>query len=126
MEKVYLLVGAKKWEEAAALGETAVEPLTQMLRRFGWPGTREALARIGKPAVEPLIQSLEDYAAWARFGAATALGEIGDKKAVEPLTRLLEKENNEEIKEAAEKALEKINENANIIMQLLLYMKQIP
>lgn len=107
-EKAYLLVATRKWDEAAGLGKPAVEPLIQVLRRFGWPDAREALAKIGKPAVEPLIQSLEDHATWARFSAAIALGEIGDKRAVEPLTQLLNNEKNEEIREAAEKALEKI------------------
>ncbi len=107
-EKVYLLVAAKKWDEVAGLGEPAVETLIEALRRFGWPETREALAKIGKPAVEPLIQSLNHQASWTRFGAATALGEIGDERAVEPLTRLLNNENNEEVREATREALEKI------------------
>jgi len=108
-EKAYLLVAAKRWNEAAELGEPAVESLILVLRRLGWPEAREALAKIGKPAVEPLIQALGDpYVAWARFSAATALGKIGDKRAVKPLTQLLKNEKDEVIKEAIEKALEKI------------------
>lgn len=108
IERVYLLAATNRWDEAAELGEPAIEPLIQVLRRFGKPGAREAFAKIGKPAVGSLIQALEDHAGWARFSTATALGEIGDKRAVEPLTQLLKNEKDDEIKEAAEKALEKI------------------
>lgn len=37
-------------------------------------------------AVEPLIQALKDKSSFVRRNAAEALGDIGDKRAVEPLT----------------------------------------
>lgn len=106
-EAAYLLTAREEWDELARLGEPAVEPLIRVLRRIGKPGATGALARIGKPAVEPLIQALEDLAAFARWQAATALGEIGDARAVGPLTQVL-KDQNREIQEAAKEALEKI------------------
>ncbi len=47
----------------------------------------EALVQIGAPAVEPLIAALTRKNRWGRVaaGAAQALGEIGDPRAVEPL-----------------------------------------
>jgi len=48
-----------------------------------------ALIRIGAPAVEPLIQALKDKDPVIRFGAADALGEIGDRRAVGPLIEAL-------------------------------------
>jgi len=51
-----------------------------------------ALIRIGAPAVEPLIQALKDKDPVIRFGAADALGGIGDKRAVEPLIEALKDE----------------------------------
>ena len=56
----------------------------------------EALVRIGPPAVKPLIAVLKDQrgdvrstASQARSKAAQALGEINDRRAVEPLTAAL-------------------------------------
>jgi HEAT repeat protein len=51
-----------------------------------------ALQRIGEPAVEPLIQALKDKDKVIRFGAADALGRIGDARAVEPLIQALKDE----------------------------------
>jgi len=51
-----------------------------------------ALLRIGAPAVEPLIQALKDKDPVIRFGAADALGGIGDRRAVGPLIEALNDE----------------------------------
>ncbi len=67
----------------------------------------EELVRIGKPAVEPLIKVLGDEDRWVRYGAAEALGKIGDAKAVEPLIKVLGDED-KWVWEAASEALEKI------------------
>jgi HEAT repeat protein len=47
------------------------------------PAVASAVASYGSQALEPLIQALEKPA--LRGGAATALGDIGDKRAVNPL-----------------------------------------
>ncbi len=54
------------------------------------PSVVEGLALIGEPAVEPLIQALKKERGGARVGAAEALGEIGDGRAVEPLIQILQ------------------------------------
>jgi HEAT repeat protein len=52
-------------------------------------GISIALAKIGEPAVKPLIQTLKEEDEMARRKVADALGEIGDTRAVEPLTQSL-------------------------------------
>jgi len=54
----------------------------------------EELGMIGEPAVQSLIRALEDKNKQVRSGAAWALGEIKDKRAVGPLIRALEDDNN--------------------------------
>ena len=50
---------------------------------------RTALADIGTPAVDPLIAVLQSDDAVVRQQAAIALGDIGEQKAVKPLTKNL-------------------------------------
>ena len=50
------------------------------------------LIDIGESAVNALIEGLEHRNILVRAGAATALGEIGDKRAVMPLIKALEDE----------------------------------
>ena len=98
---------------AVALGEIgdfrAVEPLIESLKddypKAQWAAA-EALQKIGKTAVEPLIESLKDER--ARIPAVVALGEIGDSRAVEPLTKILQ-DKNADVRWAAMNALEKIS-----------------
>ena len=52
-------------------------------------GAAKALGEIGEPAVEPLITALGDEEERVRRNAAKALGEIGDKRAVDPLITAL-------------------------------------
>ena len=52
-------------------------------------GISIALAKIGEPAVKPLIQTLKEEDEMVRRKVADALGEIGDTRAVEPLTQSL-------------------------------------
>ena len=83
-------------------GAAAVEtPITM--------GAVRALRVIGEPAVEPLIEALQNEIPTMRKRAAIALGEIGDKRAVEPLTSLLG-DKKSFVREATEDALEKLGE----------------
>lgn len=91
-EKIRYLIAKKQWDELVKLGEPAVGSLIETLEdediNIACGATiREALA-VGE-------------------GAARALGEIGDKRAVEPLTKAL-KDGDESIRRAAKNALEKI------------------
>jgi len=65
----------------------------------------ETLVAIGKPAVPSLIELLNDHDMWMSSAfAADVLGEIGDKRAIEPLADALE---DPELGENAYKALKK-------------------
>jgi HEAT repeat protein len=57
--------------------------------------------------VEKHIQRLEDEDLYVRRSAARVLGERGDQRAVEPLTRALEDED-EDVRYWAARALKKI------------------
>lgn len=48
-----------------------------------------ALINIGEPSVEPLIQSLKSPSPDVRLCSIFVLGEIGDKRAIEPVKKLL-------------------------------------
>lgn len=94
--------------------EIAIEYVTQVLKIENPNAITMAiltLEEIGEPAVEPLIQTLKDENRPVRFrwGAASALGFIGDERAVEPLTQALNDENRD-VQEAAKEALERIRD----------------
>jgi HEAT repeat protein len=55
---------------------------------------RKALVKIGKPAVEHLLLALQDKDWLIRSGAAWVLGEIKDKRALEPLDKLMRTDKN--------------------------------
>lgn len=57
--------------------------------------------------VERLIQALRDENEYVRWGAAGALGELGDLRAVEPLSEALQDENLN-VKEKAAWSLKKL------------------
>lgn len=57
--------------------------------------------------VEEYIQRLEDKDVYVRRTAARVLGERGDKRAVEPLTRAMDDED-EDVRYWAARAIEKI------------------
>lgn len=81
-----------RWEAADALDKLHWRPSDDsektlyLLAKQEW----DALVELGQLAVEPLIQALEDEDE-LNIGknAIEALGEIGDARAVEPLTQLL-------------------------------------
>jgi len=65
----------------------------------------ETLVAIGKPAVSSLIELLNDHDTWMSSAfAADVLGEIRDKRAIEPLADALE---DPELGENSYKALKK-------------------
>jgi HEAT repeat protein len=51
---------------------------------------RRELVKIGNQAVPHLIEALSDKRHWVRWEAAKALGQIGDKAAIEALIKALE------------------------------------
>jgi hypothetical protein len=71
----------------------------------------QALVEVGEPAVEPLIAALQKK----NFkGAAEALGQIGDARAVEPLIAMLESKGQYGEKVAAVQALGRIGDTRAI------------
>ena len=77
----------KEWGKCAALGMNALKPLISMM---GQEGALKALIAIGAPAVEPLIQEYEKQQVKEfRKAVVAALGQIGDPRAFELLTREL-------------------------------------
>jgi len=87
-------VRKRRWDKCAR--KTAVEPLVEWLIKFDGDvfvspsdteGVAKALIKIGAPAVEPLMEALNGH--WVK-GAATILGEIGDKRAVPSLIKALD------------------------------------
>ena len=67
-----------------------------------------ALVKIGKPGVEILIDNLNSKEWQIREHVAEILGEIGDKRGVEPLKNLINDEN-DDVRSSVKVALEKIN-----------------
>jgi HEAT repeat protein len=77
------------------LGTAAVRPLIKKgVLHYGNENVRnaavEALRKLGEAGVETIIALLEDQDWWVRYGAAEALGELKDARAVEPLIAALE------------------------------------
>ena len=73
--------------------ERAVEPLIQSMIR-GSSSSVHALGLLKNPAaVEPLMAALKSNYSNIRIAAAKALGQIGDKRAVDPLIELLNVDN---------------------------------
>ena len=85
--KVYYLIAKKQWKE---------------------------FTKIGKQAVEQLIQTLKDEDSQVRDGAAQALGEIGDKRAVEPLINVLKADKNFYVRGGAANALGKLKDTGAV------------
>ncbi len=101
---------------AEALGKIgdpqAVEPLIDVFKEIeGYTGEAEieALVKIGAPAVEPLIAALKAEDSRVRWGAARALGKIGESRAVEALIATL-RDKNGFVRRAAAEALGEIGD----------------
>jgi len=87
--RVIVRTGALRYEIAETLvkfGNAAVAPLVRQIDHISG-GVRAALIQLGGSAVESLIGALGDNS--RRSNAACLLGEIGDRRAVEPLIRSL-------------------------------------
>lgn len=76
---------------AARMAAAELSKLLDDLGTTEWPQAVKALERIGEPAVLPLCDLINDSTAdiKRRGLAASALGEIGDSRAINPLIKLL-------------------------------------
>ena len=85
---------------ATVLGWLRGEPVERALAQLiGTPGAQsellEAIVRFGAPMADRLIEQLRSDDVDTRRIAATALGRIGDARAVEPLVALLDEDDRE-------------------------------
>ena len=87
-----------------------VSSLVKALQDPDWEvqnNAARALEAIGEPAIDPLFQTLNDESKYLRRAAVRILGKIGDIRAEEPLTKLLQNEDRE-LQIAVKEALAKI------------------
>jgi HEAT repeat protein len=93
--------------ELGKLGnERAIAPLTALLGNAEVnQAAAEALLAFGEKAVDPLIEILKNGNGEARQAAAFALGEIRDKRAVEPLVLVMQTDDVYAVRSAAATAL---------------------
>ena len=86
--------------------ERALKPLANLLENPDVnQAAAEALVRFGPKAVDVLVAALKNPAAHARRLAASALGEIGDKRAAEPLAIVVQADEDYTVRTAAVTAL---------------------
>ncbi len=86
--------------------ELLLQDLKDQSKGVRWRAS-EALVQIGPASVEPLIVALTDDDPDVQMRAARSLGDLGDKRALEPLKRTL-KDKNPDVRDAAGKAIDKI------------------
>ncbi|HYV32801.1 MAG TPA: HEAT repeat domain-containing protein, partial [Candidatus Binatia bacterium] len=93
----------------------AIQPLVALL---GNPtvsqAATEALLGFGSNAVGPLLEVLKTGAAQARQAVALALGEIRDKRAVDPLVLVMQTDDSYAVRAAAATALGQLKEPRSI------------
>lgn len=83
----------------------------------------EALGRIGKPVVPELIKILQESSDDARCVAAWQLGEIRDRRAIEPLVEIVRAYPNDDVKALSIWALGEIGEGPQSVMEALFWAK---
>lgn len=101
--------GNLRWGAAIALGKIrdprAIEPLIRALADK-YENVRaesaSSLAAIGKPALRPLLDFLKFADGPARFEVVTALGQLHDTDAIQPLIQILDNADEDERKEIAD------------------------
>jgi hypothetical protein len=111
-----LNIGSLRDAVAEALGEIgdakAITPLIALMKAPDSGScdifAKMALIKIGEPSVLPLIAALNINDLSVRQKAAQALGEIGDKRALDPLKRVGESDDNPYVRGSAIESIEKI------------------
>ncbi len=106
--------------------EELAQEITDQIRALKDPRTRGLavyeLERRGKPAVKALLKALQHEKHGLRMGAAEALGKIGDRRAVTPLIRCLQEDENDFVRAKAAEALGRIG-NQRAINPLIRALK---
>jgi len=105
IDKAWAAAYCKDWKIVEKLGTEAMEPLLSIIQEVtpnnssyhdrGRGPAADVLAKIGTPALEPLIKILQTSPGQDLIVVtAKVLGNIKDKRAVEPLIKELEKQSN--------------------------------
>lgn len=121
----------KRKESARALGKSrdtrAITALAQTLCNDTSENVKyyasESLAKIGFPAVNAFLQVIQDKNPTVRRLAAGALGEIGDQRALQPLTRVLQ-DTDLDVRIRAHESIEKICKTHNLNPQQFIQQSQ--
>lgn len=103
------------------IGEEAIQPLLAALKEensnthdwnwFDW--VAYTLSEIGEAALQPLIAALKDQDNYMRYRAANALGNIGNKQAIDELNTALE-DDDPHVRLGAAAALTKLGDDEAI------------
>ena len=92
-EELTHLIATKNYEELIKVGQPAIDQLIDILALHDVSARLlavEVLGEIGEPnAIEPLIWALKDKNSYVCAAAAKAIRKNPDKRAIEPLKRLL-------------------------------------
>ncbi len=101
-------IAKRQYDQCLALGRVSIAPLMKVFSDADKVLRMEAIETIvkyGKLVVPPLIGCLNDHKSQVRSSAATALGDIGDLQALEPVMFLLAEDMKPSVREAAALAL---------------------
>jgi HEAT repeat protein len=120
-----LYVRAAAAEALGSLRDSrAIEPLCRALGDVEHPAVppaaAKALGAFGAAALDPVLAQFRNNEK-ARYGAAIALGEIGDKRAIAPLLEAKTKDVSES--QAIAAALRKLRDPREIISELLVQLE---
>lgn len=91
-ERALFFIAKQNWDEVESIGTPAVEYLIETLQYASISAdAARVLVRIGPDGVDALVELIgdRDRPAAVREVAATALAEVGDTRAIEPLTNML-------------------------------------
>ena len=101
--RAFIFAVKKEWNKTAEVGEAAIDSLLWSLKNQSRDDHEEiidAMVKIGCPAVDALIGFLREKDDQLKQLAISALGKIGEKKAVKPLISCL-RDNNLQIRVSA-------------------------
>ena len=118
-ESVRALGKIRDTKAISALAQTLCNDTSKDIKYYA----SEALAKIGFPAVNTLFQVIQDKNPTVRRLAVGALGEIGDQRALQPLTRVLQ-DTDIDVRIRAHDAIEKICKTHNLNPQQFIQQSQ--
>lgn len=92
----------------------AIEPILEAVRKRSCNphslSLELCLAQMGEPILKPLIALLDDKDSYMRQVAVSALGELGNPQAIQPLNQYLQREKHSYLQHNARVALSRIRD----------------